>query len=38
MLHSSTSPFYPLFASLKVNAKIHEGKAVKKLCKKDGTK
>ena len=23
----STSPFYPLFASLDVNAKIHEGKA-----------
>jgi len=31
MLHSSTSPFYPLFASLDVNAKIHEGKAGKKL-------
>ena len=26
MLHASTSPFYPLFASLDVNAKIHEGK------------
>jgi len=25
--HVSTSPFYPLFASLDVNAKIHEGKA-----------
>jgi arginine/lysine/ornithine decarboxylase len=25
--HASTSPFYPLFASLDVNAKIHEGKA-----------
>jgi ornithine decarboxylase len=24
---ASTSPFYPLFASLDVNAKIHEGKA-----------
>ncbi|MBN8507951.1 MAG: ornithine decarboxylase [Burkholderiales bacterium] len=24
--HASTSPFYPLFASLDVNAKIHEGK------------
>jgi ornithine decarboxylase len=24
--HVSTSPFYPLFASLDVNAKIHEGK------------
>ena len=27
LLHASTSPFYPLFASLDVNAKIHEGKA-----------
>ncbi|HEY9396392.1 MAG TPA: ornithine decarboxylase [Burkholderiales bacterium] len=27
LIHSSTSPFYPLFASLDVNAKIHEGKA-----------
>ncbi|MEE4192691.1 MAG: ornithine decarboxylase [Halieaceae bacterium] len=27
MLHASTSPFYPLFASLDVNAKIHEGKS-----------
>lgn len=26
LLHASTSPFYPLFASLDVNAKIHEGK------------
>src|SRR5215470_5213260 len=25
--HVSTSPFYPLFASLDVNAKVHEGKA-----------
>ncbi|MGH8688628.1 MAG: ornithine decarboxylase [Burkholderiales bacterium] len=25
--HASTSPFYPLFASLDVNAKLHEGKA-----------
>ena len=31
MMHSSTSPFYPLFASLDVNAKIHEWKAGKKL-------
>ena len=31
MMHSSTSPFYPLFAALDVNAKIHEGKAGKKL-------
>lgn len=27
MMHASTSPFYPLFASLDVNAKIHEGKS-----------
>ena len=27
MLHASTSPFYPLFAALDVNAKMHEGKA-----------
>jgi ornithine decarboxylase len=27
LIHASTSPFYPLFASLDVNAKIHEGKA-----------
>ncbi|EKN3559560.1 TPA: ornithine decarboxylase SpeF [Yersinia enterocolitica] len=26
MLHASTSPFYPLFAALDVNAKMHEGK------------
>ena len=25
LMHASTSPFYPLFASLDVNAKIHEG-------------
>lgn len=25
MMHASTSPFYPLFAALDVNAKIHEG-------------
>ena len=25
MMHASTSPFYPLFASLDVNAKIHSG-------------
>ena len=31
MMHSSTSPFYPLFAALDVNAKIHEGKAGRKL-------
>ena len=27
LMSASTSPFYPLFASLDVNAKIHEGKA-----------
>ena len=27
LIHASTSPFYPLFASLDVNAKIHEGKS-----------
>ena len=27
MMHASTSPFYPLFAALDVNAKIHEGEA-----------
>jgi ornithine decarboxylase len=27
LIHASTSPFYPLFASLDVNAKIQEGKA-----------
>ncbi|KRB50024.1 amino acid decarboxylase [Rhizobium sp. Root708] len=27
LMHVSTSPFYPLFASLDVNAKVHEGKA-----------
>jgi arginine/lysine/ornithine decarboxylase len=27
LVHASTSPFYPLFASLDVNAKVHEGKA-----------
>lgn len=26
LMHASTSPFYPLFASLDVNAKVHEGK------------
>jgi len=25
LMHASTSPFYPLFASLDVNAKVHEG-------------
>jgi len=27
LMSASTSPFYPLFASLDVNAKLHEGKA-----------
>ena len=27
LMNASTSPFYPLFASLDVNAKIHEGRA-----------
>src|SRR4051794_15982814 len=27
LMNASTSPFYPLFASLDVNAKIHDGKA-----------
>ena len=31
MMNSSTSPFYPLFAALDVNAKIHDGKAGKQL-------
>lgn len=31
MMHASTSPFYPLFASLDVNAKIHEGDIGKQL-------
>jgi arginine/lysine/ornithine decarboxylase len=26
LMHASTSPFYPLFASLDVNAQVHEGK------------
>ena len=31
MMNSSTSPFYPLFAALDVNAKIHDGKAGRQL-------
>lgn len=31
MMHASTSPFYPLFAALDMNAKIHEGEAGKLL-------
>jgi len=27
LMHASTSPFYPLFASLDVNAQVHKGKA-----------
>lgn len=27
MMHASTSPFYPLFAALDVNAKMHEGES-----------
>jgi ornithine decarboxylase len=27
LINASTSPFYPLFASLDVNAKVHDGKA-----------
>jgi ornithine decarboxylase len=27
LMNASTSPFYPLFASLDVNAKVHDGKA-----------
>lgn len=34
MMHASTSPFYPLFASLDVNAKIHEGELGKQLWRK----
>lgn len=31
MLHASTSPFYPLFAALDVNAKIHQGESGRRL-------
>src|SRR5476649_642647 len=31
MMHASTSPFYPLFAALDVNAKMHEGKSGQRL-------
>ena len=31
MMHASTSSFYPLFASLDVNAKMHEGELGKQL-------
>ncbi|MFT8211870.1 MAG: ornithine decarboxylase [Symbiopectobacterium sp.] len=39
MLHASTSPFYPLFAALDVNAKMHEGTSGRRLwleCVKQG--
>jgi ornithine decarboxylase len=32
LIHASTSPFYPLFASLDVNAQVHEGLAGAALC------
>lgn len=31
MMHASTSPFYPLFAALDVNAKMHAGESGKRL-------
>ncbi|MFP9228231.1 ornithine decarboxylase [Pectobacterium cacticida] len=31
MLHASTSPFYPLFAALDINAKMHEGESGRRL-------
>lgn len=31
MLHASTSPFYPLFAALDINAKMHQGAAGRRL-------
>lgn len=31
MMHASTSPFYPLFAALDVNAKIHQGAAGRQM-------
>lgn len=31
MMHASTSPFYPLFAALDVNAKMQEGEAGRRL-------
>ncbi|PWC14902.1 ornithine decarboxylase SpeF [Brenneria roseae subsp. americana] len=39
MMHASTSPFYPLFAALDVNARMHEGESGKKMwmeCVKNG--
>lgn len=31
MLHASTSPFYPLFAALDINARIHDGESGRRL-------
>lgn len=31
MMHASTSPFYPMFAALDVNAKMHEGESGRRL-------
>jgi ornithine decarboxylase len=31
MMHASTSPFYPLFAALDVNAKMHEGESGRRM-------
>jgi len=31
MLHASTSPFYPLFAALDINARMHQGEAGRRL-------
>lgn len=31
MMHASTSPFYPLFAALDVNARMHEGEGGKQM-------
>lgn len=31
MMHASTSPFYPLFAALDINAKMHEGASGRRL-------
>lgn len=33
MMHASTSPFYPLFAALDVNAAVHQGQAGRDLWK-----
>ncbi|MXP49728.1 ornithine decarboxylase [Pantoea sp. Eser] len=31
MLHASTSPFYPLFAALEINARMHQGEAGRRM-------